>query len=177
VVTDLRAQLSHAEAKRLALQRSLGQRDAALAAWNRNFKARLSTSVALKKAQWIASGRRQVFASAGISEPGTYVVDVTGAANPVGLQNATAVVDGGCYEISSSGPNETTCGGTDSSTASSGGSSSNCNPNYSGCLIADASDYDCAGGSGDGPYYTGTVEVLAYDEYGLDADGDGYGCD
>lgn len=52
-----------------------------------------------------------------------------------------------------------------------------CNPNYSGCLDPFASDYDCAGGSGDGPLYTGTVEVIGYDEYGLDDDGDGIGCD
>lgn len=52
-----------------------------------------------------------------------------------------------------------------------------CSPNYSGCLDPNASDYDCAGGSGDGPLYTGTVEVLGYDEYGLDDDGDGIGCD
>lgn len=54
---------------------------------------------------------------------------------------------------------------------------SNCNTNYSGCLRADASDYDCEGGSGDGPYYTATVQVIGYDEYGLDGDGDGIGCD
>ncbi len=53
----------------------------------------------------------------------------------------------------------------------------NCNPNYSGCLKPDASDYDCAGGSGNGPYYTGKVRVIGYDEYGLDRDGDGWGCD
>jgi len=52
-----------------------------------------------------------------------------------------------------------------------------CNPNYSGCLDPYSPDYDCAGGSGDGPDYTGTVEVLGYDEYGLDDDGDGIGCD
>lgn len=52
-----------------------------------------------------------------------------------------------------------------------------CNPNYSGCLDPYASDYDCAGGSGDGPLYTGTVEVIGYDEYELDDDGDGIGCD
>jgi hypothetical protein len=52
-----------------------------------------------------------------------------------------------------------------------------CNPNYSGCLDPNASDYDCEGGSGNGPLYTGTVKVIGYDEYGLDADGDGYGCD
>jgi len=52
-----------------------------------------------------------------------------------------------------------------------------CDPNYSGCLDPNASDYDCAGGSGDGPLYTGTVEVLGVDHYGLDDDGDGIGCD
>ncbi len=52
-----------------------------------------------------------------------------------------------------------------------------CNPNYSGCLDPYASDYDCEGGSGDGPLYTGTVEVIGYDEYELDDDGDGIGCD
>jgi hypothetical protein len=52
-----------------------------------------------------------------------------------------------------------------------------CDPNYSGCLDPNASDYDCAGGSGDGPLYTGTVEVIGYDHYGLDEDGDGIGCE
>lgn len=52
-----------------------------------------------------------------------------------------------------------------------------CNPNYSGCLDPSSPDYDCLGGSGDGPDYTGTVEVIGYDEYGLDDDGDGIGCD
>jgi hypothetical protein len=54
---------------------------------------------------------------------------------------------------------------------------SNCNENYSGCLRANASDYDCEGGSGDGPYYTGTVQVIGNDEYDLDSDSDGIGCD
>jgi len=53
-----------------------------------------------------------------------------------------------------------------------------CNPNYSGaCLNPYASDYDCSGGSGDGPEYTGTVTVVGEDQYGLDADGDGTGCE
>jgi hypothetical protein len=55
---------------------------------------------------------------------------------------------------------------------------SECNPNYAGaCLLPSASDYDCEGGSGDGPYYTGEVTVVGVDEYGLDADGDGIGCE
>ena len=55
---------------------------------------------------------------------------------------------------------------------------SECDPNYSGaCLDPYASDYDCEGGSGDGPYYTGPVEVVGVDHYGLDREGDGYGCE
>jgi hypothetical protein len=53
------------------------------------------------------------------------------------------------------------------------GGGKNCDRNYSGCLDPSASDYDCAGGSGDGPRYTGRVEVLGNDLYGLDNDGDG----
>jgi hypothetical protein len=52
-----------------------------------------------------------------------------------------------------------------------------CHPSYSGCLDPYSPDYDCEGGSGDGPDYTGTVEVIGYDEYELDDDGDGIGCD
>lgn len=53
-----------------------------------------------------------------------------------------------------------------------------CDPNYSGaCLDPYASDYDCAGGSGDGPEYTGPVTVVGEDHYGLDSDGDGSACE
>ncbi len=55
---------------------------------------------------------------------------------------------------------------------------SSCDPSYSGaCLNPASSDYDCEGGSGDGPDYTGTVTVVGEDHYGLDADGDGTGCE
>jgi hypothetical protein len=55
---------------------------------------------------------------------------------------------------------------------------SECDPNYSGaCLDPYASDYDCEGGSGDGPEYTGPVAVVGEDHYGLDSDSDGYGCE
>jgi resuscitation-promoting factor RpfB len=52
----------------------------------------------------------------------------------------------------------------------------NCTSGYSPYLTP-ASDYDCAGGSGDGPKYTGLVRVTGSDPYGLDADNDGYGCE
>lgn len=55
---------------------------------------------------------------------------------------------------------------------------SECDPNYSGaCLNPYSSDYDCEGGSGNGPDYTGEVRVVGEDHYGLDADGDGVGCE
>ena len=57
-------------------------------------------------------------------------------------------------------------------------SGSECDSNYEGaCLDPNSSDYDCEGGSGDGPDYTGTVEVVGDDPYDLDRDGDGIACD
>jgi hypothetical protein len=62
--------------------------------------------------------------------------------------------------------------------AGGSGGGGNCDPNYAGaCLRPDASDYDCEGGSGDGPYYTGEVRVVGDDHYDLDRDGDGVACD
>jgi hypothetical protein len=54
-----------------------------------------------------------------------------------------------------------------------------CDPNYTGaCLDPNASDYDCAGGSGNGPKYVqGPIQVVGTDHYGLDRDGDGTACD
>jgi hypothetical protein len=53
---------------------------------------------------------------------------------------------------------------------------SGCTPGYSPCLPP-ASDYDCAGGTGNGPKYTGYVTVTGSDPYGLDSDNDGAGCE
>ena len=54
-----------------------------------------------------------------------------------------------------------------------------CDPNYAGaCLDPNASDYDCAGGSGNGPSYVqGPITVVGDDHYGLDSDGDGVACE
>jgi hypothetical protein len=56
------------------------------------------------------------------------------------------------------------------------GGTSNCTRGYSPCLPP-ASDYDCRGGSGNGPRYTGRVQVRGADPYELDDDDDGVGCD
>jgi len=56
--------------------------------------------------------------------------------------------------------------------------SEECDPNYAGaCLDPSSYDYDCEGGSGDGPDYTGTVRVIGDDPYDLDRDGDRIACD
>jgi hypothetical protein len=54
-----------------------------------------------------------------------------------------------------------------------------CDPAYKGaCLKPNVSDYDCAGGSGNGPYYVqGPIRVVGRDHYKLDADHDGIGCE
>lgn len=54
---------------------------------------------------------------------------------------------------------------------------SNCHPSYSGCLKMNAGDYDCSGGSGNGPNYTSRVQVYGSDPFDLDRDGDGVGCE
>jgi hypothetical protein len=55
----------------------------------------------------------------------------------------------------------------------------NCHPSYQGaCLLVDIGDYDCLGGSGNGPNYVkGPISVVGWDEFGLDGDGDGIGCE
>lgn len=55
----------------------------------------------------------------------------------------------------------------------------NCDPNYTGACVPNVypADVDCAGGSGNGPYYVqGPVYVVGVDRYGLDANHDGVGC-
>ena len=56
---------------------------------------------------------------------------------------------------------------------------SNCDPAYpDACLHDGIGDYDCAGGSGNGPnYVAGPIRVLAPDPFGLDSDHDGIGCE
>jgi hypothetical protein len=53
-----------------------------------------------------------------------------------------------------------------------------CHPSYEGvCLDPNAEDYDCIGGSGDGPLYTGQVRVVGPDVFELDHHNDGIGCE
>lgn len=46
------------------------------------------------------------------------------------------------------------------------------------CLRTDAGDYDCEGGTGNGPNYVrGPLRVTPPDPFKLDGDGNGYGCE
>ena len=61
-----------------------------------------------------------------------------------------------------------------------GGGGGDCTPGYSPCLQSGPSDYDCSGGSGNGPAYTEpgvTYRVTGSDPYDLDSDNDGSGCE
>jgi uncharacterized membrane protein YgcG len=80
------------------------------------------------------------------------------------------------------------CIGYESGSSSGGGGGGgggsgggNCTPGYSPCLIYHGgADYDCAGGSGNGPYYTAlgvTYRISGSDPYDLDSNGDGVGCE
>lgn len=63
---------------------------------------------------------------------------------------------------------------------SGGGGGGNCDPSYTNvCLKDGIGDYDCYGGSGDGPNYTPpgvVVRVVGADPFGLDGNHDGYAC-
>jgi hypothetical protein len=66
------------------------------------------------------------------------------------------------------------CGAGSGETATNAG----CHPSYAGaCLDPNSLDYDCEGGAGNGPDYTGEVRVVGDDPYDLDRDGDGVGCE
>ena len=55
----------------------------------------------------------------------------------------------------------------------------NCSPCYPDvCLKMGAGDYDCAGGSGNGPNYIGgPIRVVGCDPFDLDRDHNGWGCE
>jgi beta-lactam-binding protein with PASTA domain len=57
--------------------------------------------------------------------------------------------------------------------------SAQCDPSYPDvCLDPAVEDYDCAGGSGNGPEYVeGPIRVLPPDPFDLDREGDGWGCE
>lgn len=76
--------------------------------------------------------------------------------------------------LSSAGADDAFSDGDDEG---SGDIGSNCEPGYDPCLESGVGDYDCDGGYGNGPNYTGTVEVTGSDPFDLDRDGDGVGCE
>jgi endonuclease YncB( thermonuclease family) len=103
----------------------------------------------------------------------TYVV--TGS-DPYGLDS-----DGNGKGCESGGGGGSGGSGSGGGSGGGGGTGGSCTPGYSPCLVYHGgADYDCSGGSGNGPYYTapGVVyNVTGSDPYGLDSDGNGLGCE
>ena len=102
--------------------------------------------------------------------------------SPAGDYSSTAAEDcrtpAGTRCIGYGGSTSSGGGGGNGGGGSGGGGS--CTPGYSPCLVDHGgADYDCAGGSGNGPYYTApgvTYVVTGSDPYDLDANGDGRAC-
>jgi hypothetical protein len=104
---------------------------------------------------------------------------ISGAAGLVGVALAVIVIGSIPYGIfaAATGIDPLGFNSSSASSAASGSRDSHCDPSYEGaCLDPDSADYDCEGGSGDGPDYTGAVMVVGDDHFGLDRDGDGAGC-
>jgi endonuclease YncB( thermonuclease family) len=81
-------------------------------------------------------------------------------------------------QLTMAGPLQTQQGRPTPTPPSTKPGSGSCHPSYKGaCLDPNAYDYDCAGGSGNGPLYTGRVEVVGPDVFRLDSDGDGVACE
>jgi micrococcal nuclease len=93
-------------------------------------------------------------------------------------QNGNTVVYQDYVPVATTTSSTTSTSTTTPATTAPPATSSNCHPSYQGeCVPVGVSDVDCKGGSGDGPYYVGRVTVVGYDEYGLDHDNDGIGCE
>ena len=88
---------------------------------------------------------------------------------------------GGWATVTTSSSSSTNTAVTTTATAApTTTSASNCHPSYEGaCLAVGQGDYDCAGGSGNGPNYVrGPVFVVGPDVFDLDGnDNDGVGCE
>jgi hypothetical protein len=69
---------------------------------------------------------------------------------------------------------------TTRTTAAAAPAKPRCHPSYEGtCIPPDVSDADCAGGSGNGPWYVQekNIRVVGTDVFDLDRDHDGIGCE
>lgn len=93
---------------------------------------------------------------------------------------------GGAWVTSETWVFTTQCGTAPSTPQNLQDSNGNCHPSYQGgtdtrtggCVRSGVGDYDCAGGSGNGPNYVrGPVYVIGTDVFDLDRDGDGIGCE
>jgi hypothetical protein len=113
----------------------------------------------------------QKLVSEGYAVAATYPPDVACADEFVSAQGRARAAWVGLWQPTSTPrPTSVSSGGV--------GVGGNCDPSYPDvCLQDGIGDYDCAGGSGNGPnYVSGPIRVLPPDPFGLDGNNDGYGC-
>lgn len=105
----------------------------------------------------------------GYALPSTYPPDVACANTFLGAQRNAVAAGLGLWTATS----------TPYPTSTSPPSQPICHPSYQGaCLQPGIGDYDCGCGSGNGPNYLyERVKVVGYDEFRLDGDRDGWGCE
>jgi endonuclease YncB( thermonuclease family) len=131
---------------------------------------------------------RDVFVNAAMVQAGfatakEYLPDVRFADILEGAESTARANERGIWApppttTTTTAPPPTTTSPPPNTTTTTAQPDSGCHPSYVGeCVPVGVEDVDCEGGSGNGPYYVGTVQVVGYDEYDLDADGDGYGCE
>ncbi len=88
----------------------------------------------------------------------------------------TATTRRSTTRVSTTSGDKNVVGNSTQSPVTAPGGQRTCHPSYDPCLQTGIGDYDCQGG--DGPNFVqGTVKVTEPDEFGLDADHDGTGCD
>ena len=124
-----------------------------------------------------------VFVNAALIEAGVVEADSDGLARASELEAAQVMAQQsavGIWAPVTTSSSATTSTSTTTTTAPTTTTTEEpqCHPSYEGaCVPVGVEDVDCAGGSGNGPYYVGRVRVVGPDVYGLDRDGDGIGCE
>ncbi len=116
----------------------------------------------------------------GYAQVATFPPNVAHTEEFVALQREARHAGRGLWSACSGDATSGQAQGAPSSAAPARSSGGGCHASYQGtCIPAYVSDADCSGGSGDGPHHVEekNFRVVGPDEYGLDADRDGVGCE
>ena len=116
----------------------------------------------------------------GYAQVATFPPNVTHSDEFVALQRQARGAGRGLWSACAQAATSGGAGDAPSSNAPVRPSAGRCHGSYEGtCIPPGVSDADCSGGSGNGPHYVAETNfrVVGPDEYGLDADRDGVGCE